>query len=137
MVFDADRRRSGCPISSSLDLLGDKWSLLIVRDMVFRRKRYFREFLSSDEGIATNILTDRLSRLEVIGVLSKQPDPENGRQVIYSLTDKGIALIPVLVELACWGAVYDEAPDADVEAIRRIQQDKQRFVRKLTKRCTG
>ena len=136
-MFDVNQRRSGCPISCSLDLLGDKWSLLIVRDMVFRRKRYFREFLSSDEGIATNILTDRLSRLEVIGVLSKQPDPENGRQVIYSLTDKGIALIPVLVELACWGAVYDEAPDADVEAIRRIQQDKQRFVRKLTKRCTG
>ncbi len=134
-MFDADQRRSGCPISCSLDLLGDKWSLLIVRDMVFVRKRHFKEFLSSDEGIATNILTDRLNRLEVTGIITKQPDPENGRQVIYSLTEKGIALIPVLVELVCWGAIYDGAPDADADAVRRIQQDKQRFIGRLTKGC--
>ena len=131
-MFNADQRRSGCPISCSLDLLGDKWSLLIVRDMVFRRKRYFKEFLSSDEGIATNILTDRLNRLEVTGIISKQPDPENGRQIVYTLTEKGVALIPVLVELVCWGSIYDGAPDVD-PAVRRIQQDKQRFIRKLTK----
>ena len=135
MVFDADQRRSGCPISCSLDLLGDKWSLLIVRDMVFVRKRYFKEFLDSDEGIATNILTDRLGRLEVTGIITKQQDPENGRQIIYSLTEKGIALIPVLVELVCWGAIHDGAPDADVNAVRRIQRDKERFIRKLTKGC--
>ena len=135
MVFDAEQRRSGCPISSSLDLLGDKWSLLIVRDMVFVRKRYFKEFLSSDEGIATNILADRLNRLEAIGIISKEPDPESGRQKLYSLTEKGVALIPVLVELVCWGAIYDGAPDADPDAVRRIQQDKPRFIRKLTKGC--
>ena len=136
MAFDPDQRRSGCPISCSLDLLGDKWSLLVARDMVFARKRYFKEFLSSNEGIATNILTDRLNRLEATGIITKQPDPENGRQIVYSLTEKGIALIPLLVELVCWGALYDDAPDADPGAVRRIQQDKQRFIRKLTKGCS-
>ena len=133
-MFNADQRRSSCPISSSLDLLGDKWSLLIVRDMVFVGKRYFKEFLSSNEGIATNILTNRLNRLESIGIISKQPDPESARQIVYTLTEKGIALIPVLVELVCWGAIYDGAPDAD-DAVRQIQQNKQRFIRKLTKGC--
>ena len=135
MVFNADQRRSGCPISSSLDLLGDKWSLLIVRDMVFMGKRYFKEFLSSDEGIATNILTNRLNRLEVIGIISKQPDPESARQIVYTLTEKGVALIPVLVELVCWGTIYDGAPKASPDEIRRIQQDKPGFIRKLTQGC--
>ena len=140
MVFSADTRRSGCPVSCSLDLLGDKWSLLIVRDMVMMRKRYFKEFLASDEGIATNILTDRLKRLEDSGIISKQQDPENGRQIVYTLTEKGIALIPVLVELACWGTIYEGAPNFDLDKIRQIQQDtryRQRFIRKLTKRCTS
>ena len=135
MAFDVNQRRSGCPISSSLDVLGDKWSLLVVRDMVFVGKRYFKEFLSSDEGIATNILTNRLNRLEAIGIVSKQPDPESARQIVYTLTDKGIALIPVLVELVCWGTIYDGAPYGDPDEVRRIQQDKPRFIRKLTQGC--
>jgi len=135
LAFDPDERRSGCPVSCSLDLLGDKWSLLIVRDMVFVRKRYFKEFLASEEGIATNILTDRLARLETLEIITKRPDPDSGRQFLYSLTEKGIALIPLLVELVCWGALHDEAPDANPEAVRRIAQDKQRFIRKLEKGC--
>jgi DNA-binding HxlR family transcriptional regulator len=137
VVFDEGYRRSGCPISCSLDLLGDRWSLLIVRDMVFVKKRFFKEFLSSDEGIATNILTDRLGRLEATGIITKRPDPANRRRVIYTLTEKGIALIPLLVELVCWGAIYDEAPDANRDAVRRIQQDKRRFIQKLTRGCRG
>ncbi len=135
MVFNPDQRRSGCPISCSLDLLGDKWSLLIVRDMVFVGKRYFKEFLSSDEGIATNILTNRLNRLEAIGIICKQPDPESARQIVYTLTEKGVALIPVLVELVCWGTIYGGAPLVDPDEIRRIQQDKPGFIRKLTQGC--
>jgi len=135
MAFDVNQRRSGCPISSSLDLLGDKWSLLIVRDMVFVGKRYFKEFLSSDEGIATNILTDRLNRLDLIGIISKQQDPENGRQIVYTLTEKGVGLIPLLVELVCWGAIYDGAPNVDPDALKRIQRDKPGFIRKLEKDC--
>ena len=137
MVFNVDTRRSGCPISCSLDLLGDKWSLLIVRDMVIARKRYFKEFLSSDEGIATNILTDRLNRLEGNGIISKQPAPDNGRQIIYTLAEKGVALIPVLVELTCWGAIHDGAPNFDINEVRRMQQDKQRVIRRLTKECSS
>ncbi len=135
MVFNAERRRSGCPISCSLDLLGDRWSLLIVRDMVFVGKRYFKDFVASDEAIASNILADRLQRLEATGIITKQSDPSSGRQVLYSLTDKGIALIPLLVELVCWGAIYDEAPDSDPEAVKRIMKDKPRFIRKLVGGC--
>lgn len=138
MVSNVETHRSGCPISCSLDLLGDKWSLLIVRDMVFGRKRYFKEFFASDEGIATNILTDRLKRLEDNGIVSKQPDLENRRQIVYTLTEKGTALIPVLVELLCWGAVYDGMSQFDLDKIRQIQQDtrsRQRFIRELMERC--
>jgi len=106
-----------------------------VRDMVFVRKRYFKEFLASNEAIATNVLADRLRRLEATGIITKRPDPESARQVIYTLTDKGRALIPLLVELVCWGALYDEAPDASPKEVRRIMQDKQRFIRKLEEGC--
>jgi len=135
MALDWQQRRSGCPISCSLDLLGDKWSLLIVRDMVFVGKRYFKEFLSSDEGIASNILADRLQRLEVTGIIAKRSDPDSGRQMLYSLTEKGIALIPILVELVCWGALFDGAPDADPRAVKRIMKDKPSFIQKLVDGC--
>lgn len=107
-----------------------------MRDMVFVRKRYFKEFLQSNEAIATNVLTDRLQRLEATGIITKRPDPQSGRQVIYTLTEKGRALIPLLVELVCWGALYDGAPDANPKQVRRIMQDKQRFIQKLEEGCT-
>lgn len=135
MVSDRRQRRSGCPISCSLDLLGDRWSLLVVRDMVFEGKRYFKDFLASGEGIASNILADRLQRLEAIDIITKQTDPDSGRQILYSLTEKGIALIPVLVELVCWGAHFDGAPDADPKAVKKITRDKAGFTRKLADRC--
>ncbi len=130
-----EKRRSGCPISCSLDLLGDKWSLLIVRDMVFVQKRHFKDFLKSDEKIATNILTSRLGSLEALGIISKRVDPESKRQVIYSLTTRGIALIPLLVELVCWGSIHLGAPDADPDTIKKIQDDKSKFILSLEKRC--
>lgn len=140
MGSNAETRRSGCPISCSLDLLGDKWSLLIVRDMVMLRKHYFKEFLASAEGIATNILTDRLNRLEGGGIISKQPDPENRRQIVYTLTEKGVALIPVLVELMSWGKIYAGTTSVGRDKARRMQQDrryKQRVIRELTEGCTS
>lgn len=127
----AARGRSGCPVSCSLDLLGDRWSLLVVRDMLLGGKHHFRDFLASEERIATNILTDRLRRLRDAGILTKRPDPRSGRQAVYTLTEKGLALAPVLVELVFWGALYEEAPDADIEAIREMQRvpaDKRRFI---------
>ena len=134
-MAQSEKQRSGCPISCSLDLLGDKWSLLIVRDMVFVQKRHFKDFLKSDEKIATNILSSRLARLESLGIISKQADPESKRQVIYSLTTKGIALIPLLVELVCWGSIHLGAPDADPDAVKKIQADKAKFIRSLEKKC--
>ena len=138
MRLTAEKRRSRCPASCALDVLGDKWSLLVVRDMVWGRSRYFKEFLASPEGIATNILADRLTRLECSGIIAKQPDPENRSRRIYTLTEKGAALIPVLVELLCWGMRYDSVATDVPDEIRQIQQgkqDKQRVIRKLTKAC--
>ena len=105
--------------------------MLVVRDMVFARKRHFREFLESAEGIASNILTDRLKRLEESGVVSRQPDPENARQVIYTLTEKGKDLIPALLELARWGAkhVARSVPRKDIA--RRMKEDRDGLIEEL------
>ena len=129
----AEKRRSACPISCTLDVLGDKWSLLIVRDMVLAKSRYFKEFLAAHEGIATNILAERLTRLERSGIITKQPDPENRSQRIYTLTERGVALIPVVVELLSWGMRYDSAATDVPDELRQLPQDKQRIIRKLTK----
>lgn len=107
MLRSKPNRRSNCPISFSLDLIGDSWSLLIIRDMVFAGKRTFGEFLASDEGIARNILSNRLSRLEAMGLISKKPHPADKRKDLYELTEAGLDLIPVLLELSAWGAKYE------------------------------
>ena len=99
--------RSGCPVSVSLEVLGDRWSLLIVRDMMVRGYRTFREFQHAGEGIASNILADRLRKLEAGGILTTEP-AEDGRSAHYRLTAKGIALAPVLLDLLIWGAEHEE-----------------------------
>ncbi len=98
--------RSRCPITNMLDLVGDKWTLLIVRDMLFDHKSRFGEFLCSDEGIPTNILADRLKRLEAAGVIDKIPYQENPVRFTYTLTGKGRDLAPVLREAARWGLTH-------------------------------
>jgi DNA-binding HxlR family transcriptional regulator len=115
--------RSGCPVSVSLDLVGDRWSLLIVRDMMVRGYRTFREFQHSGEGIATNILTDRLQKLEDRGILKREPAAEDGRSTHYRLTAKGIALAPVLLELLIWAA-HHEKTDAPCAAIDAMEQNR-------------
>jgi DNA-binding HxlR family transcriptional regulator len=99
--------RSGCPVSISLDILGDRWSLLIIRDVMVRGYRTFREFQRSGEGIATNILSDRLRNLESAGILTTEPSAEDGRSTHYRLTEKGIALAPVLLELLIWAGNHE------------------------------
>ena len=115
--------RSGCPVSTALELLGDKWSLLIVRDVMVRGYRTFREFAQSGEGIATNILADRLQRLEAGGVLVREAAKEDGRSTHFRLTEKGIALAPVLLELLIWGAHYEET-DAPCAAIEEMERNR-------------
>lgn len=98
-----DEHRSGCPINLTLELLGDSWSLLIIRDMVFSGKRHFRELLQSGEGISSNILADRLRMLVEAGLLTRASDPTHKQKIRYSLTEKSIDLVPVLIQIGIWG----------------------------------
>jgi len=100
----ADTPRSGCPINLSLEVIGDKWSLLVIRDITFGNRRHFRELLTlSEEGIASNILSDRLQRLTEAGLLTRAPDPHHKQKVVYSLTEPSIQLVPVMAALGSWG----------------------------------
>lgn len=98
--------RSGCPINLALETVGDKWSLLVIRDMIFGGRRHFREMLNSEEGISSNILADRLRLLTEEGILTRADDPSHKQKVVYSLTEKGIELLPVLAALSNWGVRY-------------------------------
>ena len=124
-------RRSDCPINFALELLGDKWSLLVIRDLVFAQKCHFRDLLKSPEKIATNILTDRLKRLEASGIITRQPHPDSGREVIYHLTPKGIDLIPMLVEMIRWGGKYDQHTAAEDNYLQRIEQEREMLIKEI------
>lgn len=115
--------RSGCPVSLALDLVGDRWSLLVVRDIMVRGYRTFREFQRAGEGIATNILADRLQKLEAGGIVQHEADADDGRSTHYRLTAKGIALAPVLLEMLIWGAHYEKT-DAPCAAIEQMEQNR-------------
>lgn len=102
-----DQQRSGCPINLTLEVVGDKWSLLIVRDMMFGKRRHFRELLTkSDEGISSNILADRLKTLLDQGIITREDDPSHKQKGIYSLTEQGIELLPILAQMSGWGFKY-------------------------------
>jgi len=99
-----DAHRSGCPINLTLEVLGDRWSLIVLRDMMFGNRRHFRELLTkSEEGIASNILADRLRRLVEDGLITKEDDPSHKQKALYSLTEMGIALVPVFAAMGAWG----------------------------------
>ena len=100
----SDDHRSGCPINLTLEVMGDKWSLLIIRDMIFGNRRHFRELLlQSEEGISSNILADRLRSLVEQGIITKADDPTHRQKTVYRLTERGIELLPVLAQMAAWG----------------------------------
>ena len=123
------RRRSDCPISFALELFGDKWTLLIIRDMMFKRKRRYGEFVESGEKIATNILADRLAKLEIDGLVTRRTDPENGRQLIYTLTAKALDLAPMLIEMILWSAKHDPRTAADRAFIRQAKVNRMQLIR--------
>jgi DNA-binding HxlR family transcriptional regulator len=120
------KRRSECPLNVSLEMLGDRWSLLIIRDMMVRGFQTYNEFLQSHEKIATNILADRLRKLEAQGIVTTKQHSSDGRKRIYSLTKKGIDLAPVLTELVLWAAAHENT--GNQELIRQIKKDKQKFL---------
>jgi DNA-binding HxlR family transcriptional regulator len=112
-----DAHRSGCPINLAVEVFGDKWSLVILRDMMFGNRRHFRELLTQSlEGISSNILADRLKSLLKEGMISKVDDPSHKQKAIYSLTEKSIALVPVFAQIGAWGRRY--LPVSDELAIR-------------------
>ncbi len=123
-------RRSGCPLNAALEALGDRWSLLIVRDMVFSGATTYREFLESGEAIATNILADRLKRLEQQGIVEKSRDPADSRRRIYTLASKGLDLLPAMVELIVWGARYHRT-EAPASVLRAMTRSRERFISDL------
>jgi DNA-binding HxlR family transcriptional regulator len=118
---ERDKPRSGCPVSMSLEVFGDRWSLLIVRDLMVRGYRSFKEFAESGEGIATNVLSDRLKKLQRAGIIVANEEPADFRRVHYELTEKGISLAPVLLELLIWAAHHEEtgAPCGVIEHMER------------------
>ena len=126
-----DKKRSDCPISCSLDVFGDRWSLLIIRDVMLRGKLSYSEFLGSEEKIASNILVSRLANLEEEEILLKEISPANKSKFIYSLTQKGADLLPIVIEIMDWGAKYNKnCPRKELG--QRIKKDKAMVIRELS-----
>ena len=127
------KKRSECPISCSLDIFGDKWSLLIMRDMMFYQKSTYGDFLKSAEGIATNILASRLQGLEENKLIEKLEHPDSKAKGLYKLTQKGIDLLPIILEIHFWSDKYFTI-SADIKAmIKEAKKDKDAFVKRMTK----
>lgn len=128
------KRKSDCPINFALEIFGDRWTFLIVRDLMFKGKHYYGEFLLSEEGIATNILSDRLSLLESNGIVDKSSDPSHKQKILYSLTQKGIDLVPVLIEVIMWSAKYDRNSAVDMKFVKSVQKDKVGLISEISSR---
>src|SRR5207247_8726261 len=118
--------RSGCPLNASLEMLGDRWSLLIIRDMMLLGSQRFKEFLGSHERIATNILADRLRKLGAYGIIRTESDRSDGRKLIYRLTPKGIDLAPVLTEMVLCAGLHEKP--ANTALVGRMERDKQQLI---------
>jgi DNA-binding HxlR family transcriptional regulator len=124
-------RRSNCPIACALDVIGDKWTLVVLRDVIMARKRYFQELLEGNEGIATNILASRLKLLEAADLVTRRADPARARRVIYAPTAKALDLLPVLIELMRWSLKYDSGSAAPARFVRRLAEDREGFIAEL------
>jgi len=125
--------RSGCPVSISLERFGDRWSMLIIRDLMVRGFRTYKEFQHSGEGIATNILADRLRTLEADGIIAAEAEQTDARRVNYRLTEKGIGLAPVLLELLIWGAKH-EASGASCAVIKNMEKNRAHILAEVRRR---
>lgn len=129
----AIKKRSDCPISGTLDVFGDKWSFLIIRDLLFRKECTYGDFLKSAEGIATNILASRLVTLEENKIIKKLEHPTSKAKVLYKLTQKGIDLLPILIEIHLWFDKYGTTPEEIREMLELVRKDKVDFIENFTK----
>jgi DNA-binding HxlR family transcriptional regulator len=135
----AQRKSGKCPITFALDIFGDKWSLIILRDILFKKKKYYGEFLNSAEKISTNILANRLGKLESEGLISKARDGQNLSKFIYRLTQKGKDLLPLMLEMIEWSAKYDPQPGvpdniiggAPPNLLRRSHEDREGLIAEI------
>jgi DNA-binding HxlR family transcriptional regulator len=129
--------RSDCPLNYGIEIFGDKWTLLIIRDLMFFEKRHFNELLSSAEGIATNLLADRLAMLEKEKIIRKEKDSQHKQKIIYSLTPKGIDLVPIILSIGLWSEKYATIklnPNRDIiigEAKKSLSKGIEKMTRKL------
>jgi DNA-binding HxlR family transcriptional regulator len=121
--------RSHCPVSFALDVFGDRWTLLVIRDLLLRGKRTYGEFLASEEGMATNVLADRLEWLEAQGIVRRSRDGRERRRVIYELTQKGIDLLPIVIEMIAWSAKHDPKTAAPEAFVHRVARDREAVMR--------
>jgi len=127
------KKRSDCPISSSLDIWGDKWSLLIIRDLMDAKECTYGDFLKSPEGIATNILAARLQNLEENKLIEKLDHPDSKAKVLYKLTRKGIDLAPIMIEISLWAEKYFSIPEDRKAMLKEVKKDKAGFIKAAMK----
>ena len=127
------KKRSGCPINLSLELLGDRWTLLILRDIFFAGKKHFREFLESDEAISSRTLAERLQHLQEEGILTRHDDPNHKLKAIYRPTEAAIELVPVLAELGLWGSRYRPADPALGAIAKRLSKGGAKLLARMQK----
>ena len=127
--MNKSQKRSDCPISCSLDIWGDKWSLLIIRDLMFAKQCTYGDFLKSAEGIATNILASRLQRLEEKKIIKKSDHPDSKAKVLYTLTRKGIDLLPIMIEINLWAEKYFSIPADRKAMLKEVKKDKAEFIK--------
>lgn len=137
MLCPSKKRLNGCPVTYALDSFGDRWSLLIIRDLLLRGLRTYGDFLDGGEGISTNILADRLKFLEGQGIITKTPDAENRRRIIYSLTEKGFDLAPVIFDLFLWSAQYDPDTKAPRDMVERMEKNREKMLADIREKVLG
>jgi DNA-binding HxlR family transcriptional regulator len=135
--METSKKRSECPVSCSLDVFGDKWSLLIIRDMIFSNKCTYNDFLKSGEGIATNILATRLKGLEENGVIEKSAHPDSKAKILYKLTTKGIDLLPILMEVYIWAEKHYDIPIDLKATIKEVKKNKEEYIKAKIKELSS
>jgi DNA-binding HxlR family transcriptional regulator len=123
--------RSHCPINFTLEHFGDKWSFLIIRDLMFKGKRHYNEFLEAGEKVSTSVLSDRLKKLEEVGIISRGKDTVKKSRIRYSLTMKGIDLLPILIEMIVWGGFKDEYTESPKEFLEQATQNREVLINEI------
>ena len=131
MVDKKTKNWAGCPVRFGMSQFGDKWSFLVIRDLMFKGRKYYNEFLDAGEGISTNILANRLADLEANGLVNKRQDTIKRSKFVYSLTDKGIALMPMMLAMIDWSEKYDRQTEVPTAFIKELRENPEELKKEL------